>query len=214
MTRTITTAAELDALPWGAVIERTVFGEHAEDWHKRRDGMWLCGDGDILTAEGLVRFAERRNAALVPAPSVVPEVAVEAATAAVRRERAFAAAAAFGVPLDAVPQCAEMIAYAALTAALPHLTAPSATERIARTLAETTALSGADAHRVVQAAQAMSAPGVTREDVKTLVGDIETEADNAEPEKPDAHREGVVAGLREAARMARARFTITERADR
>ena len=58
-----------------------------------------------------------------PAPSVVPEAAVEAAASAVRKERAFSAAAAFGVPMDDVPQCAEMIARAALTAALPFLTA-------------------------------------------------------------------------------------------
>ena len=63
-----------------------------------------------------------------PAPSVVPEAAVEAAASAVRKERAFSAAAAFGVPIDDVPHCAEMIARAALTAALPFLTAaPSAT---------------------------------------------------------------------------------------
>lgn len=62
-----------------------------------------------------------------PAPSVVPEVAVDAAASAVRKERAFSAAVAFGVPMDAVPQCAEMIARAALAAALPFLTvAPSA----------------------------------------------------------------------------------------
>ena len=63
-----------------------------------------------------------------PAPSVVPEAAVEAAASAVRKDRAFSAAAAFGVPMDDVPQCAEMIARAALTAALPCLTTtPSAT---------------------------------------------------------------------------------------
>ena len=63
-----------------------------------------------------------------PAPSVVPEAVVEAAASAVRKERAFSAAAAFGVPMDDVPQCAEMIARAALAAALPLLTAaPSAT---------------------------------------------------------------------------------------
>ena len=64
--------------------------------------------------------------ATAPAPSVVPEDAVEAAASAVRKERAFSAAVAFGVPMDDVPQCAETIARAALTAALPFLTvAPS-----------------------------------------------------------------------------------------
>ena len=77
----------------------------------------------LATAE-----AERDEARAEVAPSVVPEAAVEAAALAVRKERAFSAAAAFGVPMDAVPQCAEMIARAALTAALPLMTAaPSAT---------------------------------------------------------------------------------------
>lgn len=63
-----------------------------------------------------------------PAPSMTPEAAVEAAASAVRQERAFYDAAAFGVPADVAPQWAEMIARAALTAALPLLTAaPSAT---------------------------------------------------------------------------------------
>ena len=71
-----------------------------------------------------------------PAPSVVPEAAVEAAALAARKERAFSAAAAFGVPIDDVPYCAEMIARAALTAALPLLTAaPSATrDEVARSI--------------------------------------------------------------------------------
>ena len=64
-----------------------------------------------------------------PAPSVVPEAAVEAAASAVRKERAFSAAAAFGVPIDDVPHCAEMIARAALTAALPLLTAAQSATR-------------------------------------------------------------------------------------
>ena len=96
--------------------------------------------------------------------------------------------------------------------------APSATredvEHIARTLAETTALSGADAHLIVQAALALSAPSATREDVEALIDDLLTEAGDAAPEVPDAYREGVVAGLRQAVEMARARFTITPRTDR
>ena len=66
--------------------------------------------------------------ATTPAPSAVPEAAVEAAALAVREERAFYDVDAFGVPAAAAPQWAEMIARAALTAALPFLTAaPSAT---------------------------------------------------------------------------------------
>ena len=73
--------------------------------------------------------------AIVTDPSVTRE-AVEAAASAVRKERAFSAAAAFGVPMYDVPQCAEMIARAALTAALPLLTAaPSVTrEEVAEAL--------------------------------------------------------------------------------
>ena len=83
MTRTITTAAELDALPWGAVVARTILGEPGQDWHKRRDGMWLGTDGDVWTAETLALASEHRYIALslavpAPAPSVVPEAAVEA----------------------------------------------------------------------------------------------------------------------------------------
>ena len=77
MSRTITTRAELDALPFPSAVTL-----HGEDWHKQRDGSWLCDDGYILTAGGLVRFAERGGAPLTvlhdlpasaPAPSVVPE---------------------------------------------------------------------------------------------------------------------------------------------
>lgn len=79
-------------------------------------------------AVDLVEWADRRalRTAPAPAPSVMPKAAVEAAASAVRKERAFSAAVAFGVPMDDVPQCAEMIARAGLTAALPFLTvAPS-----------------------------------------------------------------------------------------
>ena len=146
MSRTITTAAELDALPFPNAVTFPGYG----DWHKRRDGRWLCDDGDVLASGALALVANGEltltgdPSSPAPAPSVVPEAAVEAATAAVRRERAFAAAAAFGVPLDAVPECAEMIARAALAAALPFLTAaPSATrEEVARTWHEAAPESG------------------------------------------------------------------------
>lgn len=45
------------------------------------------------------------------------EAEVKAAADAIRRERAFMAAAAFGVPLNALPECCELIARAALRAA-------------------------------------------------------------------------------------------------
>lgn len=67
MTDPITTRAELDALPFRSTVTL-----HDEDWRKRHDGSWLCDDGDILTAGGLVRYAERCGAALVLAPSVAP----------------------------------------------------------------------------------------------------------------------------------------------
>ena len=93
-------------------------------------------------AADLVEWADRRalRTASAPAPSVVPEDAVEAAASAVRKERAFSAAVAFGVPMDDVPQCAEMIARAGLTAALPFLSAaPTATrEEVARAIRSVT----------------------------------------------------------------------------
>ena len=124
MSRTITTLKERLTLPRGTVIRDAA----GVAWVRRRaswkattpieDDQWIEMPATVL----------HDPSAPAPAPTVVPEAAVEAATAAVRRERAFAAAAAFGVPLDDVPECAEMIARAALTAALPLLTAaPSAT---------------------------------------------------------------------------------------
>ena len=137
--------------------------DHYEMPHPRADECTHAGVGKACRpCRDLLALLD----APAPAPSVVPEAAVEAAASAVRKERAFSAAAAFGVPMDGVPQCAEMIARTALTAALPFLTAaPSEVERIARALTETTALTGADALRIVQAAQAMSAPSATRDEV-------------------------------------------------
>ena len=103
----------------------------------QRDEWFLMESGAREAAEAEAEAeAERDEARAEVAPSVVPEAAVEAAASAVRKERAFSAAAAFGVPMDDVPQCAEMIARAALTAALPHLTAaPSATrDEVAHTI--------------------------------------------------------------------------------
>ena len=130
MTRTITTAAELDALPVKAVL----LDEGGWPvWRDPHEG-WCASNGthdipaDLLIADGAPLTILHDPSAPAPAPSVVPEAAVEAAASAVRKERAFSAAAAFGVPIDDVPHCAEMIARAALTAALPLLTAaPSAT---------------------------------------------------------------------------------------
>ena len=105
---------------------------------------------------------------------------------------------------------------AALTAALPFLTAaPSKVERIARTLAETTALSGADAHRVVQAAQAMSAPSATRDEVARLIdpsGWRYFDTGMFPPDHPAST--GIVHNSRETADALLARFTITPKEDR
>lgn len=179
MTRKITTAAELDALPVGSVVlgadhpaqPRRALGERiSASWDP--DARWGV-DGRHYYGAAETVLAVLGGAATVlydpsaTAPSVVPEAAVEAATNAVRRSREFSAGAAFGIPLDAIGTAASAIAHAALTAALPHLTvAPSEVERIARALTETTALTGADALRIVQAAQAMSAPSATREEVR------------------------------------------------
>ena len=51
--RTITTAVELDALPFPNAV---TFPGHG-DWHKRRDGWWLCDDGDVLTSGALALVA-------------------------------------------------------------------------------------------------------------------------------------------------------------
>lgn len=50
---------------------------------------------------------------------MVKDSIIEEAAKAVRRERAFVAAAAFGVPSESVGECAELIARAALEAAAP-----------------------------------------------------------------------------------------------
>ena len=140
--RTITTAAELDALPVGSVVlgadhpaePRRPLGERISarwdpDARWNVDGRHYYGATEtVLAVLGGAVTVLHDPAASAPAPSVVPEAAVEAAASAVRKERAFSAAVAFGVPMDDVPQCAEMIVRAALTAALPLLTAaPSAT---------------------------------------------------------------------------------------
>ena len=131
MTHTIRTAAELDALPVGGVVRnlsRGITAERITDESGAIPGSPVRFPWGDLWSAGSYLVVLYDPSAPAPAPSVVPEAAVEAAASAVRKERAFSAAAAFGVPMDAVPQCAEMIARAALAAALPLLTAaPSAT---------------------------------------------------------------------------------------
>ena len=148
MTRTITTAAELDTLPVGSVVlgadhpaePRRPLGERISarwdpDARWNVDGRHYYGATETVLAV-LGGAATVLHDPSAPAPSVAPEDAVEAAASAVRKERAFSAAVAFGVPMDDVPQCAEMIARAALAAALPLLTAaPSATrDEVARSI--------------------------------------------------------------------------------
>ena len=140
MTRTIRTAAELNALPVKAVLL------DEGGWPVWRDPLagWCAANGtqgipaDLLLADG-APLTVLHDPAPAPVP-VVSDAAVEAAASAVRKERAFSAAAAFGVPIDDVPHCAEMIARAALTAALPFLTAaPSATrDEVARAIRSVT----------------------------------------------------------------------------
>jgi len=48
----ITTAEELDALPVGSVV--LVLDQ---EWHRTRDGRWLCEDGDVLRTGGLHHYA-------------------------------------------------------------------------------------------------------------------------------------------------------------
>ena len=118
----MSTPAELEDAPDGLVARETLDGAVA-----RVARTYAAAEDDAIRRQ-LVALGWTPPAAATPAPSVVPEAAVEAAASAVRKERAFSAAAAFGVPMDDVPQCAEMIARTALTAALPFLTAaPSVT---------------------------------------------------------------------------------------
>ncbi|WP_102508140.1 hypothetical protein [Sanguibacter massiliensis] len=138
MTRTITDPSELEALPVGSGIvdkhgdlglidrvNREIVVQYAQA------GLVSLANAKRYLPATVVHDPSEARTESTPA-QVVSDAAVEAATAAVRRERAFAAAAAYGA--GAVPQCAEMIAYAALSAALPFLgAAPSATrEDVAR----------------------------------------------------------------------------------
>lgn len=134
MTRKITTAAELDALPFPNAVTFPGYG----DWHKRRDGRWLCDDGDVLASGALALVANGEltltgdPSSPAPAPSVVPEAAVERAARAMQAENA-----PKPDPLnrdqreeqdDATIATYRTLARAALTAALPLMTAaPSAT---------------------------------------------------------------------------------------
>ena len=119
----------LDALAT-AEAEAKHYRAQRDEWFLMESGAREAAEAEVVLLRTRIRKAraQRDEARAEVAPSVVPEAAVEAAASAVRKERAFSAAAAFGVPMDDVPQCAEMIARTALTAALPFLTAaPSVT---------------------------------------------------------------------------------------
>ena len=119
----------LDALDT-AEAEAKHYRAQRDEWFLMESGAREAAEAEVVLLRTRIRKAraQRDEARAEVAPSVVPEAAVEAAASAVRKERAFSAAAAFGVPMDDVPQCAEMIARTALTAALPFLTAaPSVT---------------------------------------------------------------------------------------
>ena len=140
-------------------------------------------------------------AAPASAPSVVPEAAVDAVARALADD--------WNPGRDPVVTAMfRDYARTAITAALPFLTAaPSEVERIARALTETTALTGADALRIVQAAQAMSAPSATRDEVaRALEGEFGCFLAR-DPHRPDAFWGGAADALL-------ARFTMTPKEDR
>lgn len=91
--RTIRTAAELDAMSFRSVVRE----DDGTDWHKRRDGKWLCDDGTILTSESLFWSSQGlTNLRVDPTPGsppVVFDAAVEALDSLVE-------ACKIGVPED------------------------------------------------------------------------------------------------------------------
>ena len=134
MTRTITTAAELDALP----VKVVLLDEGGWPvWRDPHTG-WCAPNGtqgipaDLLIADGAPLTVLHDPSAPAPAPSVVPEAAVERAARAMQAENA-----PKPDPLnrdqreeqdDATIATYRTLARTALTAALPFLTAaPSAT---------------------------------------------------------------------------------------
>lgn len=80
MTRTITTAAELDALPFPNTVTFPGYG----DWHKRRDGRWLCDDGDVLTS-GALALVANGELTVTGDPSAPSEATAAVATPPVMR---------------------------------------------------------------------------------------------------------------------------------
>ena len=146
MSRTITTAAELDALPVGSVVlgadlpdvPRRPLGERISprrdpDARWNVDGRHYYGATEtVLAVLGGAATVLHDPPAPAPAPSVVPEAAVERAARAMQAENA-----PKPDPLnrdqreeqdDATIATYRTLARAALTAALPYLTAaPSAT---------------------------------------------------------------------------------------
>ena len=154
MSRTITTAAELDALPVGSVVlgadlpdvPRRPLGERISprrdpDARWNVDGRHYYGATEtVLAVLGGAATVLHDPPAPAPAPSVVPEAAVERAARAMQAENA-----PKPDPLnrdqreeqdDATIATYRTLTRAALTAALPLLTAaPSATrEEVARAL--------------------------------------------------------------------------------
>lgn len=116
MTDLITTRAELDALPFPSAVTL-----HGADWHKRRDGFWMCDDGDILTAGGLARFAGRCGVALVLAPSVAPEAPLDALDALVK-------VAKVGLPLEERRMVDEHAAQIRAALTVPSMVSEAAVE--------------------------------------------------------------------------------------
>lgn len=216
MTRMITTAAELDALPVGSVVlgadlpdvPRRPLGERISprrdpDARWNVDGRHYYGATEtVLAVLGGAATVLHDPPGPAPAPSVVPEAAVEALDALVE----IAKVGLVGSVRQRVDDLAKVVR-AALTAA------PSEVERIARALTETTALTGADALRIVQAAQAMSAPSATRDEVARAVdagirGTTDGDLIDADADIPAGE------AVRLATDALLARFTITPKEDR
>lgn len=186
VTRTIRTAAELDALPVWAVVEDVL----GIAWVRHpgtpdRTDHWVSYYGDRLSAQYV---AAESPLTVLHDPSapvlVVSDAAVETVVRTIEDH-----AGPLGDPDEGtVCDCGVIVApagvygvwpwrehraRAVLDAVRPLLgAAPSATregvEHIARSLAETTALIGADARLVVQAAWALSGPSATREATETI----------------------------------------------
>ena len=115
-----TTVNDNNTPDWDGAL--AVKDEDGDVWHRIPDGTYVTYPGESAAQ---VEASWGPVTVVTPAPDIArtllfgepTEAEVKAASLAVRHERAFMAAAAFGVPLNALPECAELIARAALKAA-------------------------------------------------------------------------------------------------